>query len=146
LTGYCCVDLFAGTGVLGFESASRGAQKVWLFESHAALIQVHEQLKSKLQAHAVQIKRGDSLALLKGLEAGAVDIFFIDPPFDQDNLFDGALKQVNQYLSSGGRVYLESPKAWDDHMLRPYGLRVLKHLKAGAVHAHLLERGESSSG
>jgi 16S rRNA G966 N2-methylase RsmD len=106
---------------------------------------VHEQLKSKLQAQAIHIKKGDSLALLRGLEVGAVDVFFIDPPFNQDDLFDGALSQVPKYLSPQGRVYLESPKAWDDQMLKPYGLRVLKHLKAGAVHAHLLERAEFSS-
>ena len=61
----------------------------------------------------------------------------IDPPFDS-TLFAPALAASAATLAAGGWVYLEAPKAWQDADLQGYGLQVHRHLKAGAVHAHLL--------
>ncbi len=140
LTGYSCADLFAGTGALGFEAASRGATKVWIFEQSPPLIELLEKLKSKLKAEAVQIKKGEGVSLLKGLPPNSMDVIFIDPPFDTKNLYELALGAASDQLAQGGVIYLESAKKFDNEHLLSYGLSVFKHLKAGAVHAHLLKR------
>ena len=142
LTGYSCADLFAGTGALGFEAASRGASKVWVFEQSPPLIELLEKLKTKLKADAVQIKRGEGVSLMRSLPAASLDLIFIDPPFDTTSLYELALSQAPTQLAKGGFVYLESAKAFDDEQLRPYGLFVFRHMKAGAVHAHLLQKIE----
>ncbi len=63
----------------------------------------------------------------------------LDPPFDA-KLYEKALAAAAPALAPDGLVYLEAPAVWDDAALAPYGLAVLRHLKAGAVHAHLLRR------
>jgi 16S rRNA G966 N2-methylase RsmD len=68
-----------------------------------------------------------------------VDLVFLDPPFDA-NLFDAALPAAAQAVAPGGYVYLEAPRAWSEEELGAFGLVVYRHLKAGAVHAHLLRR------
>jgi 16S rRNA G966 N2-methylase RsmD len=75
--------------------------------------------------------------VLRELAPGSVDLVFLDPPFDAD-LFEKALAAAAAALAEGGLIYLEAPAAWDDAKLEPYGLALRRHLKAGAVHAHLL--------
>jgi 16S rRNA (guanine(966)-N(2))-methyltransferase RsmD len=139
LTGWRCVDAFAGTGALGFEAASRGAQVVTLVEQDAALIAQLKQLKDHFQAAAVQVQRGDGIAALTACPAGSADLLFLDPPFDA-NLFEAALQAAARAVAPGGYVYLEAPTAWTDEQLAPLGLTLHRHLKAGSVHAHLLRR------
>jgi len=139
LSGWRCVDVFSGTGALGFEAASRGATDVLLVEHDTALVALLHRAQAQLQASAVRIVRGDGVAALKHLDPGSVDAVFLDPPFDSA-VFEVALAAANRALAPGGFVYLEAPKAWADEALAPVGLRLLKHLKAGAVHAHLLAR------
>lgn len=137
LTGWRCVDAFAGTGALGFEAASRGAQEVRLIEQDAALVNQLKRVKEQLQAEAVQVQRGDGIAALKQLPAQSADLILLDPPFDA-GLFDAALQAAARALAEGGYLYLEAPRAWDEAQLAPLGLALHRHLKAGAVHAHLL--------
>lgn len=139
LTGWRCVDAFAGTGALGFEAASRGAAQVLLLEQDAALIAQLKSVRTRLDAQAVTVRRGDGVAGLKALAAASVDLVFLDPPFDA-GLFEPALKAAVKLLATGGQVYLEAPDAWDHARLAPFGLAVHRHLKAGAVHAHLLHQ------
>lgn len=61
----------------------------------------------------------------------------IDPPFDS-KLFESALEAAGKAVAASGYVYLEAPVAWTDEGLAASGLVVYRHLKAGAVHAHLL--------
>ena len=139
LTGWRCVDAFAGTGALGFEAASRGAQQVLMLEQDAALVAQLRVVQLRLGAHAVTVQRGDGVAALRGLASASVDLLFLDPPFDAD-LHDAALQAGLKALAPGAVVYLEAPQAWDDSRLAPLGLTVHRHLKAGAVHAHVLNR------
>jgi 16S rRNA (guanine(966)-N(2))-methyltransferase RsmD len=139
LGGWRCVDAFAGTGALGLEAASRGASQVLLLEQDPALVSQLRALQKKLAAEAVTVQRANALSVLKQLAPGSVDLFFLDPPFDA-KLYENALKAAAPALSAEGLVYLEAPDAWDDARLAPFGLAVLKQLKAGAVHAHLLGR------
>jgi 16S rRNA (guanine(966)-N(2))-methyltransferase RsmD len=139
LSGWRCVDAFAGTGALGFEAASRGAKEVTLIEQDAALVVQLKQIKDQLKADAVQVQRGDGIAALKQWPAGSADLVFLDPPFDA-KLFDAALQAAAHAVSADGYVYLEAPAPWGEAQLAPLGLAVHRHLKAGAVHAHLLRR------
>ena len=138
LEGWTCVDAFAGTGALGLEAASRGAAPVLLFEQDAALVQQLKTQIQRLQASQVRVQRGDGVSLLRALGAQSVDLVFLDPPFDAA-LFESALQAARPCLKAQGWLYLEAPQAWSDDSLRPLGYALYRHLKAGAVHAHLLQ-------
>ena len=137
LNGCHCLDAFAGTGALGLEAASRGADNVTLIESDAGLVKRLQDTCQKLSAAHVQVLRGDGVAAMKRMSPASQDLVFLDPPFDAD-LFDSALAAARALLRPQGKVYLEAPELWSDERLRPSGLVVLKQLKAGAVFAHLL--------
>jgi len=139
LTGWRCVDAFAGTGALGLEAASRGASDVLLVEQDPQLVAQLRAIQAKLDARAVKVERANGLTVLARLPAGGLDLVFLDPPFDAD-LYEKALAATSAALAAAGLVYLEAPSAWTDAMLAAYGLVVLRHVKAGAVHAHLLRR------
>ncbi|MFN3568749.1 MAG: 16S rRNA (guanine(966)-N(2))-methyltransferase RsmD [Polaromonas sp.] len=139
LSGWRCIDVFAGTGALGFEAASRGAAAVLLCEQDAALVARLKALQLKLQAGMVQVERGDGIALLRRQTPGSQQLVFLDPPFDSP-LFEGALKAAAHAVAEPGYVYLEAPRAWDDEALAAFGLKLYRSGKAGAVHFHLLVR------
>ena len=139
MTGWRCLDAFAGTGALGFEAASRGAREVCLVENDASLVIRLTQAQTKLNASTVRVLRGDGIASLKRCGPSTLDLVFLDPPFDS-GLFEVALDAVARVVKPDGYVYLEAPRAWDDAALAPFGLQVHRHLLAGAVHAHLLRR------
>jgi 16S rRNA (guanine(966)-N(2))-methyltransferase RsmD len=143
LTGWRCIDAFAGTGVLGFEAASRGAKEVTLVEQDSALVAQLKRVQTQLQASATQVVRGDGVAALKHVDAASMDAVFIDPPFDS-TLFEAALQAAGRAVAPDGFVYLEAPVRWTDEQLELTGLKVARHLKAGAVHAHLLKRAAST--
>jgi len=139
LDGWRCVDAFAGTGALGLEAASRGASHVLMLEQDPVLVSALQSYVLRLQASMVQVQRSDAITALQRLPAGSVDLVFIDPPFDGP-WFESALKAAAAAVPLGGWVYLEAPVAWTDEALGVWGLKVERHLKAGAVHAHLLQR------
>ena len=72
------------------------------------------------------------------LAPASVDLVLLDPPFDAQALFAPALAAAARTVRADGFVYLEAPRAWDDAALAAAGLAAHRHLKAGAVHAHLL--------
>ena len=140
LAGWRCLDAFAGTGALGLEAASRGAASVLLVENDAALVAQLQVLQARLQASAVRVQRGDGVAALKQAAPASVDLVLLDPPFDGP-FFEPALQAGAQAVAAAGFIYLEAPRAWADEELAAHGLVLYRHLKAGAVHAHLLQRG-----
>ena len=139
LTGWRCIDAFAGTGALGLEAASRGASEVLLVEQDAQLVDQLRAMQAKLDATGVVVRRGNGLSILAGLPAQGMDLVFLDPPFDAD-LWEKALDAAAPALAPEGFIYLEAPAAWDDARLAPFGLVAVRHLRAGTVHAHLLRR------
>ncbi len=138
LSGWRCLDAFAGTGALGLEAASRGAARVLLVEQDAALVAQLHALCQRLEAKTVTVRRGDGIAQLRQCAPGSLDIAFIDPPFEDSALFAPALRAAAAALAPQGFVYLEAASAWSDAELAPLGLGLHRHLRAGAVHAHLL--------
>jgi 16S rRNA (guanine(966)-N(2))-methyltransferase RsmD len=146
MTGLRCVDAFAGTGALGFEAASRGAAQVLLVEHDGALVAQLQRVLTQLQAlelpeprlvQKLLTQRGEGVAALRQLAPASQDVIFLDPPFDGEQ-YEPALCAAARALAVNGSIYLEAPTAWTDAQLEPMGLVVHRHLKAGAVHAHVL--------
>lgn len=143
LSGWRCVDVFAGTGALGLEAASRGAARVLLVEQDPDLVAILRGLATKLQADAVEVRRANGLTVLKELAGSGQDLVLLDPPFDAD-IFDKAIAAAVPALRDEGYLYLEAPHLWSDAALQAQGLLVERHLRAGAVHAHLLRRAAAA--
>ena len=139
LSGWHCVDAFAGSGALGFEAASRGASSVVLCESNSACLEAMTKSQAKLGATQLRIQRGDGLALLRQQAPHSLDLVFLDPPYDFPQ-YDRMLAAAKDCIKDSGHVYLEAGKAWLAADLQARGWQLVKHLKAGAVHAHLLQR------
>ena len=139
LTGWVGVDAFAGTGALGVEAASRGAKQVLLIEQNAQLVTQLKASIAQLNAQTVQVIKGEGVHALQQSAPGTVDVVFLDPPFEA-KLFEPALKAAARAIAPQGFIYLEAPELWSDERLLPLGLKVCKHLKAGAVHAHLIQK------
>ena len=139
LLGWKCADIFAGTGALGLEAASREASVVQLCEQDTVLVEQLQAHIDRLKASAVHVQRTDGVSWLARQAPQSWDVVFIDPPFDSQ-LFEPALKAAAQSVKSDGWIYLEAPKKWDDVTLLALGLQTYRYLKAGNVHAHLLQR------
>lgn len=144
LSGWRCLDAFAGTGALGFEAASRGAAQVLLVEQDGALAAQLKRVQEQLKATAVQVSRGDGVTALRHTAASSLELIFLDPPFDSSR-FESAVQAAAPALTSSGFVYLEAPKHWSDTELQALGLQLHRYLRAGMVHAHLLRRSDPSA-
>ena len=144
LSGWHCLDAFAGTGALGLEAASRGAVQVLMIEQHPALVEQLLRSQTQLGAIAVHIRRGDGISAMEQLAPASMDLLLLDPPFESTR-FEAALRAAAQAVAASGFVYLEAPRVWSDEELSAVGLTRLRYLKAGAVHAHLLKQQAPSA-
>ena len=142
-SGRRCLDLFAGSGALGVEAASRGAAQVTLVESYLPAVRQLEQLQERLQASQLQIVRGDAMLLVKKLAALALryDVIFLDPPFHRD-LLNQILPDCVALLRPTGLLYLEAEKQLTAQDLPAClaGWEVVRADRAGKVFFHLLQR------
>jgi len=134
LYGKRCLDLFAGSGALGFEAASRGAEQVLMVENNRAVYQALQANAKKLGLSNVALRCEDGLKFARQ-DNGLFDVVFLDPPFKSDYL-PQLLPLLENSLAQGGVVYLESGTAFEPDEV----WNVLKRAKAGAVHYQLLER------
>ena len=142
LTGWRCLDAFAGTGALGLEAGSRGAAAVTLVEQDPVLCKSLQATVQRLQADAVRVERGDALAALRQRAGHGLDLVFLDPPFadgGNETLFGAALLAARQAVSDHGLIHLEAPRAWNADELAQMGLQTHRQGKAGMVHFHLLK-------
>jgi 16S rRNA (guanine(966)-N(2))-methyltransferase RsmD len=140
------LDLFAGSGALGFEAASRGARSVVMVDSHSPVIRQLDTVKEKLKADAVTLVRGDALASAQSmaLRGQRFDLLFLDPPYEQD-LLAKSLPLCAGLLADDGLVYVESgaplPFAEAGEGATPDWLapwEAIRADKAGIVFYHLL--------
>lgn len=144
-----CLDLFAGSGALGFEAGSRGALQVTMVETHPPAIQQLEALRERLKAPQIEIIRGDALLVLKKLasfvktEPEKYDVIFLDPPFHRDML-SKILPDCLAVLREDGLLYLEAEKALDASDLPDCleNWQVIRCDRAGKVFFHLLQRNK----
>jgi 16S rRNA (guanine966-N2)-methyltransferase len=144
-----CLDLFAGTGALGFEAASRGAEKVVMVESNAAAVRQLQATLEKLEATQVSVLRGDAAATTQSLASrlpankddGRFRLIFLDPPYHQ-NWLEKILPNCARLLSADGLLYAESeyPLEGDDVPEWMKDWQVIRADKAGMVYYHLLQR------
>lgn len=142
LTGWRCLDAFAGTGALGLEAGSRGAAAVTLVEQDPALCRSLQSTVLRLKAEGVRVERGDGVAALRQRAGQGLDLVFLDPPFADganEALFSAALQAARQAVGEQGLVYLEAPRAWTADELAQIGLQMHRVGKAGQVHFHLLQ-------
>jgi len=132
-----CLDLFAGTGALGFEAASRGAAEVVMVESHPAALRDLQATRDKLDAQQVLLRRGDALTQLRSL-AGKFHLIFLDPPYHL-GLLPALLPACHHLLAAGGLVYAESDHPFDcDSYAWLNGWQIVRSDKAGQVFFALL--------
>ena len=134
LTGMACLDLFAGSGALGFEALSRGAASVVMVEKHPAALRALRENARKLGAANLTLIRGDALEFAGGARS-RFDVVFVDPPYRAGTQV-AALGVVRRFLAEGGRVYVESDTAFE----APRGWTIFRRARAGNVHFHLLAR------
>jgi 16S rRNA (guanine966-N2)-methyltransferase len=139
LDGLTCIDLFAGTGALGFEAASRGAARVVLVEQHPRAASQLRAIKQKLDAEAVNIAEADAIRFVRSQAPDSVDVIFLDPPFDSPLLAE-VLPHALKLVSPGGAVYVESKTPVESLGELPADWVVDRRGKAGLVHYHLLRR------
>ena len=134
LSGLRCLDLFAGSGILGFEATSRGAVKVTLVEKDRHAFSQLERNAASFADPRIELRCGDALKF--GAAANAeYDLIFLDPPYRH-----GWLEKVEPLLSKlaspEARIYAEAEKR-----LESLGnWQVVKQGAAGQVFYHLLER------
>ncbi len=139
LTGWRCLDAFAGSGALGFEAASRGAASVVLIEREVRQARSLEESKLRLKADRLQVVTTDALSWMRRSAPDAFELVFVDPPYDSD-LLTPALAAASRLVVEGGYIYLEAAHSYRAEDLAPLNLTVYRHLHAGRVHAHLLRR------
>ena len=109
LPGARVLDLFAGSGALGLEAASRGAARVQLVEADPQLAQALAAAAARLDGEGgVTVRRGDALAFLREDAGERWDIAFVDPPFAAD-LWPAVLALLPTRLSADAWLYVESP-------------------------------------
>ncbi len=128
------LDLFAGSGALGFEAASRGAAHVQMVENNPKAIASLRALRDKLHADMIRIHAGDALTVLDRLEAARFDLIFLDPPFGADWL-NRLWPSLPDLLEPNGLVYIEA----ENPVSCPEGYTLLRQDRAGAVHYHLFQ-------
>ncbi len=131
------VDLFAGSGALGFELASRGAARVTLIESNRQLVDQLQRMKLKLAADEIDIVAGDALAIAARWPDISFEVIFIDPPFDS-GLLAPALAAAARLTAQDGLIYVETSAPVEESLLSRHRLYPVRSGRAGRVHFYLL--------
>ena len=134
LTGQRCLDLYAGSGALGFEAASRGAKQVVLVERERSVRATLEANRGALKALQVEVVQADALEFLRS-DSRVYDVVFLDPPF-ADNPWDALFERLSPRLAPDAVVYRESGKIQP----APGGWLVHRQSRAGQVNYQLLKR------
>lgn len=128
------LDLFAGSGALGFEAASRGVAHVQMVENNPKAVAALRTLRDKLHADMVRIHAGEATVVLERLEASRFDLIFLDPPFGAEWITK-LWPLLPNLLEPNGLVYIEAENA----ISCPEGYSLLRQDRAGAVHYHLFQ-------
>jgi 16S rRNA (guanine966-N2)-methyltransferase len=133
LDGLACLDLFAGSGALGFEALSRGAARAVMVERDRKVAAALRESARALEAAGAEVVEADALGYL-GRSAERYDVVFVDPPYASD-LAGAVLAALAPHLNPGARVYVESAQ----RLVPGPGWRALREDHAGAVRYALFE-------
>lgn len=133
LTGQHCLDLFAGTGAMGFEALSRNANQLVMIEYAKPVAKSLNKNQALLKTESCQILNMDAMQFLESNQQ-KFDVIFCDPPYEKKWL-DKLLPILGNHLAEGGVLYAEAEyniDASDDW-------EVFKQGRAGNVFYHLLK-------
>jgi len=138
ITGYQCLDLYAGSGILGIEALSRGASEVTFVETDPTTVGQLQRTLTDLDTGRGHIRQTPATEWLSG-PCEPVDIIFLDPPFDSDELSrvceiidSRSLSRHYVYIESGEPgIFEKIPASWTIHRKK----------RAGSVHYGLVETG-----
>ena len=138
IAGRRVLDVFAGSGALGFEALSRGATSAVLVEKDRAALPVLRETATRFGLAQARIEAGEALAFLAAQAPASYDLVFLDPPFDS-GLLAPALRLIDQHglLAADGYCYVEHAAAADPPPW-PEGWGLHRSGKAGEVGYHLL--------
>ena len=141
LTGRSCLDLFAGSGALGFEAASRGADRVVLVEKSAkAVVALTANARMLDSEGRLEIVAADAVKFASSRPAGAFDVLFLDPPYKQ-GWIERLAPLLPALLAADGVLYVEA-----EHTLDACGeWRTVRRGRAGQVFYHLMRRGDADA-
>jgi 16S rRNA (guanine966-N2)-methyltransferase len=165
IAGKQCLDLYAGSGALGFEAASRGAKSVVQVESNAQACRCLKDNAVALSVGQIKTVQSDVLRYLSG-DAQVFDVVFLDPPFGLNLAVQTCrLLEEKGWLAKHAKIYVETERHFDfscgasmprtlsggctmqigdpaDLSGMPENWRQLKSKSAGEVGYHLFERIE----
>lgn len=135
------LDCYAGTGILGFESLSRGAKWVTFLEKESRVIRQLKENRLKLNCDQCEITQTDRLSYLKKNQASLYDLVFIDPPFHH-NLASQTVELLESHgwVKEGSYIYVETelyapfvaPRSW----------RLHREIKTKQIHSQLFIKGD----
>jgi 16S rRNA (guanine(966)-N(2))-methyltransferase RsmD len=137
LSGQACLDLFAGTGVMGFEALSRGAITATLVEKSMPAYKAMLENKQLLKAENAHVLHQDALQFLNANKQ-KFNLIFLDPPYNEAWL-PKVLPLLAEHLQNEGLVYVEAEYALESAQGNAQGWQVIKQSKAGNVFYHLLK-------
>ena len=140
LHGLDCLDLFAGSGALGFEAASRGARRVVMVEKNRVVLNALQLSVAALAANNVVVLQEDGVKFLSE-HCGCFDVVFLDPPY-ATGLQAQVLAALPPHLNLGARVYVEH----DGNLVVPAGWMVWREGRAGKAHFCLLKQAQEQDG
>lgn len=141
LPGCRCLDLYAGSGALGFEAASRGAKSVVQVEQDSIACRALHENALKLKADQIKIVQSDVIRFLGANTAEPFDIVFLDPPFGKNMTVQTCQWLEDKgWLSRHAKIYVEAENENKSLGGLPDNWQLLKSKTAGEVSYHLLSR------
>ena len=140
IKGKSCLDCFAGSGALGFEALSRGAEHVVMIDRQISIIKQLKQTATQLQAEKVDIIQGAAPYCLKYHATQPFDIVFLDPPFNQQ-IIENCVHWLenNNHLNKNAYIYMEAESLKGKLDLHN-GWQMLYNKKSGRVSYYLFQR------
>lgn len=133
------LDLFAGTGALGFEAASRGAAHVQLVEPNPTALACLRATRDKFNMQHVRIHSDHALKVLDRMDASRFDLILLDPPF-HSALLDAVTPHLATIAKQDALIYIES----DHPQSLPSPFSLMRSSKAGTVFFHLFQYTEKT--
>ncbi|HET9206990.1 MAG TPA: 16S rRNA (guanine(966)-N(2))-methyltransferase RsmD [Burkholderiaceae bacterium] len=137
LSGWACLDAFAGSGALGFEAASRGAASVVMLEREPDLVASLRASQQRLKADAVRVERAEAVSWMRTAAPGQFQLVLLDPPFDSPEVLPTAIEAATHLVAPAGALYVEAAQPLRD---APEGFAIWRQARAGAVWAQVLRR------
>jgi 16S rRNA (guanine966-N2)-methyltransferase len=140
IVGATCLDLFAGSGALGFEALSRGAEKVVMADASIKVLRKLKENAEVLGTENVEFYLAQIPERLGKIPKQIFNIIFLDPPFNC-NLVKPACEKLltSGYLAGGSLVYIETEKKLNIESQIPNTWQILRHKTTGLVKSSLVQ-------